>query len=89
MVLDDKHDTLLNDAQVAAMQRALAETTGGPVELSLQVGTPVYETPAQRMNRLQAERQEAAEKAIQEDATVQALLRDFGGTVQRVQPLDG
>ncbi len=89
VVLDSRHDTLLNDAQVQAMERALTEVLGRSLRIDLQVGTPAYETPALRLARLQKERQQEAERAIQEDATVQALLRDFGGTVQRVQPLDG
>ncbi len=89
VVLDSRHDTLLNDAQVRAMERALADVTGRSLRLDLQVGAPAFETPAQRLARLQEERQQEAERAIQEDETVQALLRDFGGTVQRVQPLDG
>ena len=89
VTLDNRHDTLLNDAQVAAMNRALDEVSGRELKLNLEVGVPVFETPALRMQRLQAERQKAAEQAIQEDVTVQTLLRDFGATVQRVQPLDG
>lgn len=89
VVLDHRHDTLLNETQVRAMERALVDVTGRDLRIDLQVGTPAYETPAQRLARLQEERQQEAERAIQEDATVQALLRDFGGTVQRVQPLDG
>ncbi len=89
VVLDHRHDTLLNDAQIKTMERALGEATGRELRIDLEVGDPIFETPSDRLARLAEERQLAAERAIEEDATVQALLREFGGSVQRVQPLDG
>ena len=88
VVLDDRHDTLLNDAQLRTMEEALSEVLGRSIRLSLQTGAPSFETPAERNQRLKEERQQEAEEAIHSDETVQALLRDFGGQVQRVQPVE-
>ena len=79
------HDTLLSDAQVMNLQRALQSILGATLEITVKVGEPVEETPAQRRARLLAERQAEAETAMREDATVQALLADFDGKLEEVR----
>ena len=84
LVLSREHDTLLNDAQVQNLQRGLSEVAGKNVSVSVEVGEPNAETPAQRKVRLRAERQAEAEAAMREDATVQSLLADFDGKLEEV-----
>jgi DNA polymerase-3 subunit gamma/tau len=84
LVLSREHDTLLNDAQVQNLQRGLSEVAGKNVSVSVEVGEPAAETPAQRKVRLRAERQAEAEVAMREDATVQSLLADFDGKLEEV-----
>ncbi|HCG71585.1 MAG TPA: DNA polymerase III subunit gamma/tau [Gammaproteobacteria bacterium] len=79
------HDTLLSDAQVMNLQRSLQSILGATLEITVKVGEPVEETPAQRRARLLAERQAEAETAMREDATVQALLADFDGKLEEVR----
>lgn len=88
LLLDADHDMLLSDAQVAVVQRALSERLGTSVALRITPAVLAQETPAQRNQRLQQERLQAAEAAIAADPTVQQLLREFGGRVQQVKPLD-
>ena len=83
--LSADHDTLLSDAQVMNLQRALQSILGATPEIAVRVGEPVEETPAQRRARLLAERQAEAETAMREDATVQALLADFDGKLEEVR----
>ncbi|NCF45052.1 MAG: DNA polymerase III subunit gamma/tau [Proteobacteria bacterium] len=83
--LSADHDTLLSDAQVQNLQRALQSILGETLEIAVKVGEPVEETPAQRRARLLAQRQAEAEAAMREDATVQALLADFDGKLEEVR----
>ncbi|MEZ5560204.1 MAG: DNA polymerase III subunit gamma/tau [Pseudomonadales bacterium] len=88
LLLDNAHDTLLSDAQVANIERALAARNGAPVRVQVQVGRPPRETPAQRAVRVRAERQRAAEQTLAADGTVQSLLSEFGGRIDGVRPVE-
>ncbi len=85
--LDSAHDTLLSDAAVAGIQRALA-ATGADVRVQVEVGEVASETPAQRLQRVRAERQQAAEQTLASDSTVRSLLREFDGRIDGVSPID-
>jgi DNA polymerase-3 subunit gamma/tau len=84
--LDEKHDMLLNEAQRQTLERAITEQMGKAVTLSVEIGRTAQETPSQRKSRLSDERQQAAEAAIADDATVNNLLADFGGQLDEVRP---
>ena len=86
LVLSDKHDTLLNDAQRHGLSRALQELLGEAVDLTVSIAPIASETPSERKDRLAQERQADAEVAMQEDATVQNLLSEFGGKIEAVRP---
>lgn len=85
--LDSAHDTLLSDAAVAGIQRALA-AAGADVRVQVEVGEVASETPAQRLQRVRAERQQAAEQTLASDSTVRSLLREFDGRIDGVSPID-
>jgi DNA polymerase-3 subunit gamma/tau len=85
--LDRGHDTLLSDAPVAAIERALADR-GRAVRVEVEVGEVTRETPARRFQRLRAERQQAAEETLATDHTVRSLLREFGGRIDGVSPIE-
>jgi DNA polymerase-3 subunit gamma/tau len=85
LVLSAEHDTLLSEAQRANLARALEQSLGREVALEIRVGMTPFETPAQRRGRLQAERQAAAEIAMQEDENVRALLAEFDGQLEEVR----
>ena len=86
LVLSDKHDTLLTDAQRQGLGRALQEQLGQTVELAVSIAAISSETPSQRKDRLAQERQADAEATLQQDATVQNLLSEFGGKLEAVRP---
>jgi DNA polymerase-3 subunit gamma/tau len=89
LVLDPAHDTLLGDAQVQMIQRALDAHFGRSVPLLIEPGSIDVETPADRRARLLAERQEDAQQMLETDEQVQTLLSEFGGRLDEVQPLEG
>ncbi len=88
LVLDGAHDTLLNDAQSAAIERALTERLAKDVRVQIGSGVVHAETPAQRWARIRAQRQRDAEQILETDQTVQTLLSEFGGKLDSVTPLE-
>jgi len=88
LILDPAHDTLLGEAQVRMIQRALDNHYGQPVPLLIEPGPIDVETPADRRARLTAERQKDAKQMLESDEQVQTLLTEFGGRLDEVQPVD-
>lgn len=88
LVLDEDHDMLMSEAQRARVERALAERLGTRVALTIETGVLAQETPAARSTRLRQERQAAARVAVEADPTVQQLLKEFGGELKQVKPLE-
>jgi len=87
ILLDEGHDTLLTSSQTQHLTRALEKVLGETVVLNVNTGEPKFETPAIRRAREVRQRQEEAEQAIAEDATVNGLLAEFGGRVDRIRPI--
>lgn len=86
LVLENSHDTLLNDAQEKQLARMLADHLG-EVELTITLGALPAESPAQRREREARERQSQAEKVIEHDSTVANLIAEFGGRVDEIRPI--
>ncbi|MEM7097011.1 MAG: DNA polymerase III subunit gamma/tau [Pseudomonadota bacterium] len=87
LCLEQGHDTLLNDQQIAGLQRALEEALACEVELEVSVGETPEETPAQYRARMIAERQRAAETDIGSDEKVIHLLSEFDGRLEEIRPV--
>ena len=87
LILDEGHDTLLSAAQTQHLTRSLEEVFGESVQLNIEPGKVVGETPAMRHAREQQERQAEAEQAIERDAKVQDLVAEFGGRVDQIRPI--
>jgi DNA polymerase III subunit gamma/tau len=90
LTLDAAHSQLHSKQQEERLQQALQEHFGKPLRLVLQVGAPDNETPAQRAAREAAERQQAAQQAIEQDPGVRALQDAFNARIQpdTVRPVD-
>ena len=86
LVLDQQHETLLNQNQIDLISRALSEHRGAAVAVTVMCGELPAESPAQRIAREAAERQAAAEQSIKNDATVADLVSDFGARVEEIRP---
>lgn len=90
LMLDAAHSQLHSKQQEERLQQALQEHFGTPLRLVLQVGAPENETPAQRQAREAAERQQAAQQAIEQDPGVRALQDAFNARIQpdTVRPVE-
>ncbi len=82
LCLDDAHDTLLNDAQTRAVERALTAYIGRPQRVTIVSGRPEAETPALRAERERIEQHDRAIAALCEDETVRALVSEFGAELK-------
>jgi DNA polymerase-3 subunit gamma/tau len=81
MVLDETNASLYSDSQSQRIAAALSEYLGREIEVVLEVGSPRYETPANRARRLLEERRAQAVASIEADPGVQLLLERFEGTL--------
>ncbi len=81
---------LLNKERETGLRDALVTYFGRPLKLQIEVKDADGETPAARDVRLQAERQAAAEAAIESDPNVQSILDAFDGQVRpnSVHPIE-
>jgi len=79
--LDQAFAHLLSRERVAALEQALTNALGRPLQVRMTAGSPKSETPARERERVQSARQQAATEAILADPTVQALQDEFGARV--------
>ncbi len=88
--LNEEFSQLLNPNLQNKLQDALSEFLGDRVKLTITLGKPASETPAQTAARNVAERQQAAEQSIDEDPVVKALKENFDAEVvpNSVRPVD-
>ncbi|MGH8481125.1 MAG: DNA polymerase III subunit gamma/tau C-terminal domain-containing protein, partial [Nevskiaceae bacterium] len=80
--LDPRVKHLLQDDRRAAIEQALARQFGAAVRLRIELTPGAGQTPAKLDEQRAAERQRAAEQAIDADPTVRALKEKFGATVR-------
>jgi DNA polymerase-3 subunit gamma/tau len=75
-----ERETLNHPASRERLQAALLAAGHGDVKLGIEVG-PVTDSPARRLAVKAAEKMVAAQKLIQNDPLVQAMVRDFGAKI--------
>ncbi|MCI0590458.1 MAG: DNA polymerase III subunit gamma/tau [Gammaproteobacteria bacterium] len=83
LVLPPRCQHLLNDNVEARLQNALKDRFGEDVRLVITVGEPGAETPVELKVREGNERQHSAERAIEGDSNVKALVDTFGAEVDK------
>ncbi|WP_020559944.1 DNA polymerase III subunit gamma/tau [Thiofilum flexile] len=81
LLLDPASDSLRSESTEAAFIEALSQYYQQPVSVVLQVKVLTAESPAQKIIRLRAARQKAAETSILSDPLVQALQQEYGGVI--------
>ena len=88
--IDKSHETLVNDTQIAKLQKAACALLGGEISIRVEIGKLDSETPAARRKRLTKERQEKAVQAMQSDANIQALISEFDAelNVNSIRPIE-
>ena len=89
-ILDEQQSTLYDVSHQQRLADLLSHYFQQTVKVSIQLGVPASETPAQIILRQKQERQRQAEQAIQSDPTVSQLKRAFGATIieNSIKPID-
>ncbi|NNF51210.1 MAG: DNA polymerase III subunit gamma/tau [Gammaproteobacteria bacterium] len=82
LVLDAGHEHLLTSKLQASLAASLSEYFGEPLKLRIDLGKPGEETLAQEHTRQQDEIQAKAQKTIEKDPNINALVEAFDAEVQ-------
>lgn len=85
-----EQDALLNEDRRERIRAAIRAVRGEQTRIEFVQAAQTAETPAQRIERLKAERQAEAVTAIETDPLVQTLIEQFGARIETesVRPLD-
>ncbi|HSR62602.1 MAG TPA: DNA polymerase III subunit gamma/tau [Gammaproteobacteria bacterium] len=83
LALAPAQEHLLNPTQKDRLQKALKTRFGEDVRIVISVEDPSAETPVQRREREERERQKAAEASVENDPNVRALQDLFDATVDK------
>ena len=88
--LDPTHAALNASGAREGLRRVLAARFGDSIELEIVLNSPSRETPAEGRARDEANRRQAAIRAIEEDPQVRTLCETFGTSVDHrlVQPIE-
>ena len=81
-VIGEANATLLNDRQVERLQEQLSDYFGQPLKVTIELGEPQEETPAQYRARLLSEQLAAARVAIESDPLVLQIIEEFGAELE-------
>ena len=90
LTLDEQQTHMNTDTVQEKLRSALSEYFGQDITLKIHVGRPRAETPANRVDRKQTERQIQAVESIHTDANVLAIKEAFDAQVESesIRPLD-
>ncbi len=81
--LDESNASLYNEAHGKRIAAVLGKYYERDIAVEIELGSPRYETPAQRAHRLLEERQAQALESIESDPGVKLLLERFEGSIDR------
>ena len=79
--LDQSHESLLNDKQRMEIERLATAYAGRELRVDFEVGQLGSETPMARESRIAKETRDKAAATLMDDPNVQAMLDEFGGTL--------
>ncbi|HET7370500.1 MAG TPA: DNA polymerase III subunit gamma/tau [Gammaproteobacteria bacterium] len=90
LTIDEVHQQLVTDQSRDRLQQALSRHYGRPIEVRISAGATADPTPAQRRDKREVERMEAARVAIESDPNVRALREAFGAEIKpaSIKPID-
>jgi DNA polymerase-3 subunit gamma/tau len=87
--LTPQSENLRSERQVKGLEQALCQALGRTVILRFtREGSAHARTPAQALSEAEAARQAAATRQIENDPNVLALQRQFGATIERIEPTE-
>lgn len=81
--LDPSFQYLQNTAREQTLIEAIRKLRGANYQIDISVETTVHETPAERLRRLQDERQENTEQQVEENAAVQSMMQAFDLSIDK------
>jgi DNA polymerase-3 subunit gamma/tau len=81
LVLSPDKEHLLNQNQKERLTKALEMRFGKETKLKISIEEPEAETPAQKRDREQTEKQQVAESSLKGDANIKAMEEMFGATL--------
>ena len=81
LTLSEDHQALKSEMSVKRLHEALKGHFGDAVELEIEIGEPVADTPARRKAREEEERLAEARSQMAEDPFVKAARKQFGAQV--------
>ncbi|MFT6388218.1 MAG: DNA polymerase-3 subunit gamma/tau [Cellvibrionaceae bacterium] len=89
-ILDEQQSTLYDANHQQRLADLLSEYFGQILDVEIKLGQPQSETPSQIILRMQKERQQQAEVAINTDPVVQQLQETFGAVIvdDSIKPID-
>jgi len=85
-----EQDAMLNEDRRNRIRAAIHAVRGESLQIEFVQWPQTTETPAQRADRLRAERQAEAVRAVEADPLVQTLIEQFGARIESesIRPLD-
>jgi DNA polymerase-3 subunit gamma/tau len=91
LALKADHDHLHSAPMVSMLEERLGAALGRAIRVTFEKTRPGMETPADLAARSRGEQQQEAERALEADPFVQAVMRDLGGRIvpNSVRPPDG
>ena len=81
LILDPGHSQLVTPRAEEKLQQALQKFSGKPLKLRIKTDSTVHSTPAQQFSQQTEDKQQAAEKSINEDENIKALKQHFDARV--------
>jgi DNA polymerase-3 subunit gamma/tau len=90
LLLDPAHQHLQNKTVHNSLQKALHSKINAQLKLLIKQETQQQESPAGKRTRINDERQQAAQQAMEQDDNVKALQQQFDATIipGSVEPID-
>ncbi len=83
LLLDPAGEALVSDVHVGRLEAGLSTLLARNIRVEIASGVSAEETPAQQSTRKRAERQRAAEHAIETDVNVRGLIEMFDASLQQ------
>lgn len=81
LVIEPNHSAMLSSVIKQRIEEAIKEHVNPKIRVRFEIGSSSEATPASAQQEKQNQQQQAAEKAIQQDNTVQMILEQFDGII--------
>ena len=83
LLLDPNFQYMQNEARERTLIEEIRKLRGSNYQVEITVETTVHETPAERLKRLQGERQLNTEQQVEDNVTVQSMMQAFDLSIDK------